>query len=229
MFYTSTLEDVRRKGCRDVWNAGLVNGAVYSSNDIPFCPTTMSLPPEKLITFEEAKISKDYKAGVMFYKDDYRFDGIKSGIWADFEKYLKIVSKFEGGVITPDFATNRDLPDPWIRFNIYRMRACGFGFVKNGLKVCNNIRWGTEKTWEYCFDGVEKGSMVAVSTHGSIRKSDDRICFKEGFYEMIRVLEPSAILVYGNCPDDIFGDAKAAGINLITYKSEMSQRLGRRK
>ena len=34
-----------RRGCKDVWNAFMVRGAVYSPNDIPYCPTTaVSLP-----------------------------------------------------------------------------------------------------------------------------------------------------------------------------------------
>ena len=26
-----------RKGCKDIWNAFMLKGAVYSKNDIPFC------------------------------------------------------------------------------------------------------------------------------------------------------------------------------------------------
>lgn len=204
----------------------MVQGAEFSHNDIPFCPTTMTVPPPRLISYEEAKRSKDYEAGVAFYKDDYKFDGLKSGIWVNYVECLRTVCKFRGGVITPDFAMNQDLPDPWKRMNIYRSRAYGFYFVKAGLAVCNNIRWGDPNTWSYCFDGVSKGSMVAVSTHGCIKKSPDRKRYVDGLYEMIKIIEPPAILVYGSCPENIFGEARKMHIKIYVYESEMKRYLG---
>ena len=84
-----------RKGCRDVWNAYMCEGADFSrsSNDIPFCPTTATELPTTIIPWEEAKrlyrnaLARGDKhffcdAFVCWFIDDYKFDGSR-GIWHD--------------------------------------------------------------------------------------------------------------------------------------------------
>ena len=81
----------QRSGLKDSWNAFMCEGAKYSNNDIPFCPTIISKLPKKIITWEEAKkIHKKMMAKnphyyldafVCTYIDDYKFDGPKSSIW----------------------------------------------------------------------------------------------------------------------------------------------------
>ena len=47
-----------RKGCKDIWNAFMCEGADFTShskNDIPFCPTTATEIPKDIITWDEAK------------------------------------------------------------------------------------------------------------------------------------------------------------------------------
>lgn len=56
-----------RKGCRDVFNAYMCQGAVFGSNDIPLCPTTATALPEEVITWEEAKsIYKAMSKGISY-------------------------------------------------------------------------------------------------------------------------------------------------------------------
>ena len=44
-----------RRGLQDMWNAFMLEGATYSNNDIPLCPTTATALPSRLISFEDAK------------------------------------------------------------------------------------------------------------------------------------------------------------------------------
>lgn len=127
-----------------------------------------------------SKNSTDYDATVVFFKDDYKFDGSQKGIWSKPQECLNIVSKF-AGVATPDFSTNLDFPYPLSIFNTYRMRSCGFWFIKNGLNVVNTVRWGNSDTWSYCFDGIPKNSMVIISTHGCINNNSDKSRYKLGY------------------------------------------------
>ena len=123
-----------RAGIKDVWNAFMLEGASYTQNDIPICHTSAVAPPEDVITWEEAKsiykkhlAKKDkfftHKAFVCFYMDDYKFDGTR-GIWHDYNHALNVLRHF-GGVITPDFSTYQDFPEPIKIYNTYRMRAFG--------------------------------------------------------------------------------------------------------
>ena len=228
-----------RKGCKDVWNAFMVKGATFSENDIPFCPTTATELPHAVITWEEAKaiykkhrIKKDtdfkYDAYVCWYIDDYKFDGPR-GIWHDYNFALKVLCHF-AGVITPDFSTYQDFPEPWKIFNTYRMRAYGYWLGKNNIAVINNVRWGTSESYRYCFDGIPQNSIVAIGTcGGSPRKHIDRKRFEAGLFEMVKRLKPHTIIVYGSAKYDCFEKLKEQGVNNIDFPSQTAKAFEGRK
>ena len=183
------LPKLCRKNCKDVWNAFMVEDADFSPHDIPLCPTY--LPdglPQSLISFAEAKTlyNKEIRNGnhdfhnnafIHFYCDDQHFDGIQNSIWLFPKKALSIIQHFKG-IITPDFSTYSDFPDPIKRNNTYRMRAFGYWCVSMSIPVINNIRWGTSETWDYCFDGIEKDSVVCIGTVASgLRELENRFDF----------------------------------------------------
>ncbi len=220
-----------RRGCKDMWNAFMVDGAEFSlGSDIPVCPCFAVNAPNDLISYDDAKHlhrikskeDPDYHvdAFVHFYIDDQKFDGPQSGIWVKPKDALEIVRHFSG-VITPDFSTNADFPDPLKRYNIYRMRAFGRWLSVNGVQIINNVRWGTEETWKYCFDGIPYNSIVAVGTVASgIHKLENRPLFENGFFEMVRLLHPHTIIVYGSSNNECFKKLSESGINIVTFTSK---------
>jgi len=138
-----------------------------------------------------------YNAFVCWFIDDYKFDGPR-GIWNNSAFVLKVLRHF-AGAITPDFSTYQDFPEPLKIYNTYRMRVFGYWLGKNGIAVINNVRWGTSETWRYCWDGIPENSIVCIGTvGGSPRKLIDRKRFEEGLEELIRILQPHTILVYGS-------------------------------
>ena len=193
-----------RAGLKDLWNSFMVDGAVFSKeNDIPFCPTILTSIPRRIITWEEAKtiyskaIRKNknfYIDGfVCFYTDDYKFDGLLTGVWWHPRRALKILKHFRG-IITVDYSTYVDFPDPINRFNTYRMRAFGYWIGRQGLEVVNNVRWGYSYTYSYCFDGIEKNSFVAIGTLGCKHAKRG---FLKGFDAMCERLSPQCIICFG--------------------------------
>lgn len=228
-----------RAGCKDVWNAYMCVGASFTERDIPTCPTTATTPPSKIILWDEAKhIYKNalarndrdffYDAVVCFYMDDYKFDGPR-GIWHDSAHALKVLSHF-AGVITPDFSTYQDFPEPIKIYNTYRMRAFGYWLGRNGIPVINNVRWGTEESYRYCWDGIPKNSMVAIGTAGgSPRKLVDRRRFENGLYELVRVLQPHTVLVYGSDQYTCFDVLRAQGVRILAFPSKTAEAFERRR
>ncbi len=227
-----------RKGCKDIWNAFMARGAKYTINDIPVCPTTATSLPKQIITWEEAKAiykreivkNKDFlfDAFVCFYIDDYKFDGAR-GIWSNPRNALKKLRHFSG-VISPDFSTYQDFPRPIKIYNTYRMRAFGYWLGKNGLAVINNVRWGSEETWDYCFDGIPENSIVAIGTvGGSPRKHIDRDRFERGLDELIRVLRPCIIIVYGSANYECFKRLDEKGITVLSFPSHTALAFKRRQ
>lgn len=220
-----------RTGLKDIWNAYMADGAKFGPHDIPFCPTTADGPPKSLITWEEAKsiYKKEIKANnafqheafVCFYLDDYKFDGAR-GIWHDSSHALIVLRHF-AGVITPDFSTYQDFPEPIKLYATYRMRLFGFWLGRNGLSVINNVRWGTGETYYYCFEGIPQNSIVAIGTvGGSPRKHADRQRFERGLTALIEKLHPHTIIVYGSANYDCFRRLENDGIRIISYPSKIS-------
>ncbi len=228
-----------RNGLVDNWNAHMVEGATFTYNDIPLCPTTATTVPESIITWDEAKhiykiavadSKKNFRhnAFVCFYLDDYKFDGPK-GIWSNENAALDVLRHF-AGVISPDFSTYQDFPEPIKVYNTYRMRSCGYWYGRNGLAVINNVRWGTPETWRYCWDGIPVNSIVCIGTvGGSPRKLEDRVRFENGLDEMVRVLSPHTILVYGSANYTCFEKLKTQGIIVISYPSRTASAFERRR
>ena len=110
------------------------------------------------------------------------------------------------------------------------MRAFGHWLTQNGISVINNVRWGTSESYHYCFDGVDVDSMVAIGTvGGSPRKYIDRIRFEKGLAELVRVLKPHTIVVYGSANYTCFEKLKEQGINIVAFSSETAKAFERRK
>lgn len=63
-----------------------------------------------------------------------------------------------------------------------------------GLKVIPTISWSDERSFDFCFEGIEIGNVVAVSTHGN-RKAEEE--FMLGYNKMLQIIKPSAIICYG--------------------------------
>ncbi len=231
------IQNEKRKNIKDIWNAFMVDGADFSLSDydIPSCPTTMKQDeiPDKIITYSEAITiynrlhTKDkefvYDAYVCFYEDDQNFDGKRKGIWVYPKNAYNVLSHFSG-IITPDFSTYQDFPIALKIYNTYRMRAFGYWYgTKCGKNVINNVRWGTEETYSFCFDGITKNTIVAIGTvGGSPFKLLDRKRFEDGLEEMVKRLEPSGIIVYGSANYPCFKRLKEQGIKIFEFPSRTS-------
>lgn len=222
-----------RSGLKDIWNAFMCEGARYSLHDIPLCPTILTGVPKAIIPWDEAKAihSKEHKINpeyhqdsfVCFYLDDYKFDGPQSSIWLFPKKAMEVLCHFRG-IITPDFSTYQDFPEPIKTYNTFRMRAFGYWAGKQGLEVCNNVRWGTPESYEYCFDGIEPGVPVCIGTvGGSPRKRMDRKRFEAGLQELVRRLNPPSIWTYGSSRYSCFNDLQKSEIEIVSYESHTAK------
>ncbi len=130
------------------------------------------------------------KKGVHFFVDDWRF----KGIYNNPEKSLKRYSQYKF-LLTPDFSTYADMA-PWRQMeSVAQNRWVGAFWQSKGLIVIPTISWGLAQSFDFCFDGVEKGGIVAVGMIGCKR---NRLGYMRGYDKMLEIIEPSSIICLGD-------------------------------
>lgn len=169
--------------------------------------------PGRLIGFNYAKTSKDKKCGIHFFLDDYQFERI----WNSPDSYIEILKDYEC-ILSPDFSLYMDMPIPMKIWNTYRSRLIGSYYQNCGLKVIPTISWAEPDTYKFCFLGIPKGSIVAVSTIGVKEEITALEVWKDGMKAMIKAIKPSKILIYGGKLDF------ECDTDVIYYENEVLER-----
>jgi hypothetical protein len=116
--------------------------------------------------------------------DDYQFERL----WTNFNAYSKYIIKTKGFIST-DFSLYRDYSDDRLIWNCYRNRV-----------MIPTAGFGSEKTWEWCFDGLPHQSTVAITTNGTLSDLEARRLFAGGIEALVYTLHPTTIVVCGKYP-----------------------------
>lgn len=159
--------------------------------------------PDDLIGFNYAKSSANKDCGIHFYVDDYQFERI----WNAPEKYIETLMDYDC-ILSPDFSLYMDMPMAMKIWNIYRSRFIGAYYQSKGLRVIPTISWAEKETFAFCFKGIPKGSIVSISTIGVKQDAEALQIWRDGVAEMIKQIEPQAILIYGGELEFDYGDIK---------------------
>ena len=135
---------------------------------------------------------------VHFFLDDYKFEVM----WNDPEPRIERLKKFKA-VLAPNYSLYTEMPLSLKIYNTFKSRWCGAYLQSKGIKVIPTVAWGEPDTFWFCFDGIAKGSTVAVSTLG-VRT--EKNLFLQGYNEMLRKIRPEAIIYYGEPFDEMKGN-----------------------
>lgn len=145
-----------------------------------------------MISINDTRLTEDEfnrAKGVHFFVDDYRFENIYSQPQRSIPRLRQY--KF---VLTPDFSLYSDMP-LWRQMeSIAHNRWVGANWQSEGLTVITTISWSTSSSFEFCFDGVEQGSIVAI---GMIGCKSSKLAFMRGYMEMLNKIQPCAIICFG--------------------------------
>lgn len=204
-----------RERTNNAYNLGLQDEMSFTDDfwQMPIIRNDKHIPKD-LIGFNYALTSKEKDCGVHCFIDDYQFERL----WNDPEKYVKILSEYDC-FLSPDFSLYMDMTMPTKIWNIYRSRFVGAYYQTQGIKVIPSISWAERETFEFCFKGIPKGSIVATSTIGVKREDGAFRIWTEGMDEMIRQIEPSAILLYGGRVEYDY-----QGIQVIEFTNKVTER-----
>ena len=133
-----------------------------------------------------------------FFLDDYRFETV----WSRPNKALQALSPYPT-LLSPDFSLYRDYPLSLQLWNVYRNRWCGCFWVHHGFTVIPTVSWSDHRSYDFCFAGIARYSVVAIGTVGvDLRHPLDRRLFLDGFGQMVKRIQPSLVLSYGPVPEE---------------------------
>lgn len=142
-----------------------------------------------------------------FYIDDYQFERV----WREPETYVPILQKFNA-VIGADFSMYSNLPKAQQIYNCWRNKVLMAYWQQHGVKVIPNIQWSDEESFNWCFDGIEPGGVVAISSNGCHSRTAKEN-FIRGFEEMLKTIKPQKILCVGVLHKELQSNEKVIQIN----------------
>ena len=163
--------------------------------------TELDVSKVDLIGYQDTKsqeIDQHRQRGVHFYVDDYRMEALYSNP----DKYINRLSQYRF-VITPDYSLYRDMPRAIQLMNTFKSRWCGAYWQSKGLTVIPTVSWGLAPSFEFCFDGVEQNSIVAI---GMIGCKQNKLHFLRGYNAMLERSAPSQIICFGTPFEEMEGN-----------------------
>ena len=147
------------------------------------------IPVKQRVGYDEEMM---LEGAVHFFVDDYRYEVV----WNRPQSILKTVKQC-GRALSPDFSLYVDDPVALQIWNTYRSRWVTRYWQSQGIEVIPSVTWSDDKSYEFCFLGIPRNSIIAVSTVGACSNKEVEELFVAGFKEMLKQLTPKKVLVYG--------------------------------
>ena len=117
-------------------------------------------------------------------------------VLANPEKHLKRFLPFSS-LVTPDLTIMSGMPR-WMRIQrTHLSRAVGAFYQTRQFKVIPSIRWIDLADLDFVCDGISTNSVFAVGALGNFQDLALRATFEEGLFEVIEILQPAGIMIYG--------------------------------
>ena len=161
--------------------------------DIPeILPTAVDVSGCRWIGFNYAMTEKRPEECVChFYLDDYQFERL----WNYPDRYINLLSRFKA-IASPDFSMYTDYPRAIQIYNHFRKHWLAAFYQAHGINVIPTICWGNPDTYDFCFDGDPKKSIITLSDFGCQKTRAERKAFQDGLEKTIAELNPSIIYLY---------------------------------
>lgn len=124
----------------------------------------------------------------------FNYDKKLLSLWNEPLKKIGLFQSY-AAIATPDFSLYPKMNINEIQHNIFMSRWLGVTWQNYGCTVIPTVGWATPETYDICFSGIEKQSIVIISTLGCHEHSKE---FLDGFNELKKRIEPSLIIVFGD-------------------------------
>lgn len=135
----------------------------------------------------------------------FTYDWLFEKVYTNAEEQLSLLKQYKY-LLSPDFSIFTNMPLALQIESIFKNRWCGAYWQRKGLTVIPTVSWGDEKSFDFCFDGIEQGSTVAVCTYYRENCEKD---FMLGYNKMLEKIKPSAIICYDEAFPSMKGNVKS--------------------
>ena len=137
---------------------------------------------------------------IHFFTYDWEFNSV-------YEKPEVMLEKLDQyyALLSPEFSLYWDMPKALQIYSTFKNRWCGAFWQKHGKIVIPTVCCAGEESYEFCFDGIEKGSIVAISTYRRENYKDEIL---KSYNKMLEVINPSAVICYGDSFPEMKGNIK---------------------
>lgn len=168
--------------------------------------------------YTKAKVNdnENINKTIHFFTYDWLFESV-------YDKPEIAMEKLESyyAMLSPEFSLYWDMPKALQIYNTFKNRWCGAYFQKNGKLVIPTVCCAGPESYDFCFDGIEQGSIVAISTYC---REDNKLEFLKSYNKMLEVIKPSGIICYGEPFQEMKGNIKS--INPFDYQ-EIIAKIGK--
>jgi hypothetical protein len=186
-----------KQKCRDFGYEQCLNAIFSGKYGIPLIKAYRKEVPESFVSigdvYKGKVISQDCVTG-------FEYDIVLDKFWENPEKHIDVLKNAKC-VSEMDFSLYINTPPALQIANTWRSHVLSFVMQEHGIPVLPAPTWSYTTSYDYCFDGHEKGGVVLVSTIGTLRNDKSQMYFKEGFFEMLKRLDPEEVILYGDVPE----------------------------
>lgn len=169
----------------------------------------------QFISYADTKLNdkENSNKSVHFFTYDWKFNKV----YSDAENELPKLSQYYC-LLSPDFSLFTDMPLALQIESVFKNRWCGAFWQSKGLNVIPTVAWGNEKSFDFCFDGIEEGSIVAVCTY---YRENSEHTFMKGYNIMLEKIKPRTVICY----DNPFPDMKGNIVSFVPTTYEWTKNL----
>lgn len=205
--------------------------------DMPELHCNTKVFPDYLALYKQKSLyKKSPLTAICFYSYDNEFDGRNGLFWAIYfndKKRLAYFKKRFKGVkffISPDYSIFGDIHKMENLYRIFRAHIVALWFsLELHAVVIPNLSYADSESFPIYFSGLEKCSVVAISTKSHIRYKAERRLFEKAIRYAVDNLPLKAIVVYSACGKDetclkYFKYALDCGIKVIIPDNTLRDR-----
>ena len=181
---------------------------------------------------------KDYmktdNTAVCFYQYDNKFDNLYGLFNAIFYNNTRLLNKFKNRfkdvkyMIEPDYSQCGDAAECINKYNVFRQRVVNAWLTfECNILVIPNINY-IEINKDFVFEGIEKGSTIAMSVMGMLRAKQNTDILLEGIRKAVDTIRPNKMIVYTASSKDrtmsLFKYATKSGVKVLIPDNKLLER-----